>query len=146
NFAPTAVLTKSGIVPVSTARQSSSRAAAPVSAARPINTAASKPLGASQDALKDQGYFDSGCSRHMTGNISYLIDFKEHDGGYVTFGGGAKGDKITSKGTIRTADESQVLLKVPRKNNMYSFDMKSIVPQKDLTCLLAKATHDESML
>nr|GFB82225.1 hypothetical protein [Tanacetum cinerariifolium] len=36
--------------------------------------------GAPQDALKDQGYFDSGCSRHMTGNISYLTDFKEHDG------------------------------------------------------------------
>nr|GEZ19736.1 hypothetical protein [Tanacetum cinerariifolium] len=44
NFAPTAVLTKSGIVPISTARQSSSRAAAPVNDARPINTVASKPL------------------------------------------------------------------------------------------------------
>nr|GEY67949.1 ribonuclease H-like domain-containing protein [Tanacetum cinerariifolium] len=79
-------------------------------------------------------------------NISYLTDFKEHDGGYVAFGGGAKGGKITSKGTIRTADESHVLLKVPRKNNMYSFDMKNIVPQKDLTCLLAKAINDDSML
>ncbi|GJW67649.1 hypothetical protein Tco_0122073, partial [Tanacetum coccineum] len=29
----------------------------------------------------------SGCSRHMTGNMSYLSDFKEFDGGYVTFGG-----------------------------------------------------------
>nr|GEV90879.1 hypothetical protein [Tanacetum cinerariifolium] len=102
-------------------------------------------FGAPQDALKDQGYFDSGCSRHMTGNISYLTVFKEHDGGYVAFGGGAKGGKITSKGTIRTADESQVLLKVPRNNNMYSFDMRNIVPQKDLTCLLVKATNDESM-
>nr|GFD34619.1 hypothetical protein [Tanacetum cinerariifolium] len=27
----------------------------------------------------------------MTRNISYLNDFKEHDGGYVAFGGGAKG-------------------------------------------------------
>nr|GEY35688.1 hypothetical protein [Tanacetum cinerariifolium] len=102
--------------------------------------------GAPQDALKDQGYFDSGCSRYMTGNISYLTDFKEHDGGYVAFGGRAKGGKITGKGTIRTADESQILLKVPRKNNMYSFDMNNIVPQKDLTCLLTKATNDESML
>nr|GEV05019.1 retrovirus-related Pol polyprotein from transposon TNT 1-94 [Tanacetum cinerariifolium] len=38
----------------------------------------------------------------MTGNISYLTDFKEHDGGYVAFGRGAKGGKITNKGTIRT--------------------------------------------
>nr|GEZ50444.1 retrovirus-related Pol polyprotein from transposon TNT 1-94 [Tanacetum cinerariifolium] len=70
----------------------------------------------------------------------------EFDGGYVAFGGGAKGGKITSKGTVRTADESHVLLKVPRKNNMYSVDMKNIVPKKDLTCLVAKATTDESML
>nr|GEV46588.1 hypothetical protein [Tanacetum cinerariifolium] len=159
NFAPTIVLTKSDIVPISTARQSASRAATPVSAAKPINIDASKPLansvdiakgnkvtsdvgnqgtnavkssacwvwrpkikvqdyvskksrsyickrfdyGAPQDALKDQGYFDSGCSKHMTGNISYLTDFKEHDGGYVAFGVGAKGGKITGKGTIRTA-------------------------------------------
>ncbi|GKB92605.1 hypothetical protein Tco_0964877, partial [Tanacetum coccineum] len=42
NFVPTAVLTKSGKVPISTARQSSSRATSPVSAARPINTVAPK--------------------------------------------------------------------------------------------------------
>ncbi|GJS32383.1 hypothetical protein Tco_0530765 [Tanacetum coccineum] len=42
NFAPTAVLTKSGLVPISTARQSSSRAATSVSTVRPIKTAAPK--------------------------------------------------------------------------------------------------------
>nr|GEV15094.1 hypothetical protein [Tanacetum cinerariifolium] len=47
---------------------------------------------------------------------------------------------------FKLADESHVLLKVPRKNNMYSVDMKNIVPKKDLTCLVAKATNDESML
>ncbi|GKF44966.1 hypothetical protein Tco_0131518 [Tanacetum coccineum] len=51
---------------------------------------------------EDQDYVDSGCSRHMTGNISYLSDFKEFDGGYVTFWGGAKGGKITGKGTLKT--------------------------------------------
>ncbi|GJZ88045.1 hypothetical protein Tco_0659827 [Tanacetum coccineum] len=44
NFAPTAVLTKSGLIPFSTARQSFSRTAAPVSAARPFNTAVHKPF------------------------------------------------------------------------------------------------------
>ncbi|GJX64886.1 putative ribonuclease H-like domain-containing protein [Tanacetum coccineum] len=39
----------------------------------------------------------------MTGNMSYLSDFKEFDGEYVTFGGGAKGGKITGKGTLKTA-------------------------------------------
>ncbi|GKC62387.1 hypothetical protein Tco_1094985 [Tanacetum coccineum] len=32
----------------------------------------------------DTGFVDSGCSRHMTGNIAYLSDFKEFDGGYVS--------------------------------------------------------------
>ncbi|GJU33507.1 putative ribonuclease H-like domain-containing protein [Tanacetum coccineum] len=120
-------------------------------------------------------------------------DFKEFDGGYVTFGGGAHGGRISGKGTLKTdsldfedvyfvnelnfnlfsvsqmcdkknyvlftnteclvlspnfklPDESQILLKIPRKDNMYSFDMKNIVPKESLTCLVAKATLDESML
>ncbi|GJT08510.1 putative ribonuclease H-like domain-containing protein [Tanacetum coccineum] len=44
NFAPTAVLTKSGLIPFSTARQSFSRKAAPVSDVRPFNTAIHKPF------------------------------------------------------------------------------------------------------
>ncbi|GKE44155.1 hypothetical protein Tco_1471439, partial [Tanacetum coccineum] len=51
---------------------------------------------------EDQGYVDSGCSRHMTGNMSYLSDFKDFDEGYVTFGRGAKGGEITGKGTLKT--------------------------------------------
>ncbi|GKB54097.1 putative ribonuclease H-like domain-containing protein [Tanacetum coccineum] len=47
---------------------------------------------------------------------------------------------------FKLADESQVLLKVPRKNNMYSVDMKNIVPKESLTCLIAKAMLDESMI
>ncbi|GKE01768.1 ribonuclease H-like domain-containing protein, partial [Tanacetum coccineum] len=47
---------------------------------------------------------------------------------------------------FKLPDESQVLLKVPRKNKMYSVDMKNIVPKESLTCLVAKATLDESML
>ncbi|GKD66390.1 putative ribonuclease H-like domain-containing protein [Tanacetum coccineum] len=149
------------------------------------------PMSNSQ--LNEKGFVDSGCSRHMSGNIAHLSDFKEFDGGYVTFGGGANGGRITGKGTIKTnnldfedvyfvkelkfnlfsvsqmcdkknyvlftdseclvlspnfklPDESQVLLKIPRQNNMYSFDMKNIVPKDGLTCLVAKATTEESML
>ncbi|GJT22876.1 hypothetical protein Tco_0892813 [Tanacetum coccineum] len=78
---------------------------------------------------EDQGCVDSGYSRHMTENMPYLSDLKEFDGGYVTFVGGVKGGKITGKGTLKIADESQVLLKVLRKNNMYSVDMQNIVPK-----------------
>ncbi|GKE35912.1 hypothetical protein Tco_1455234, partial [Tanacetum coccineum] len=35
---------------------------------------------------KDQGVIDSGCSRHMTGDMSYLTEFEEIDRGYVAFG------------------------------------------------------------
>ncbi|GJS17764.1 putative ribonuclease H-like domain-containing protein [Tanacetum coccineum] len=39
---------------------------------------------------RSQG-FDSGCSRHMTGNKSFLTDYQEIDGGFVAFGGSPKG-------------------------------------------------------
>ncbi|GKD72832.1 hypothetical protein Tco_1331114, partial [Tanacetum coccineum] len=48
----------------------------------------------------DKGFVDSGCSRHMTGNIAYLSDFKEFDGGYVTFRGGTQGGRIFGKGLV----------------------------------------------
>ncbi|GJX82753.1 putative ribonuclease H-like domain-containing protein [Tanacetum coccineum] len=127
----------------------------------------------------------------MTGNMSYLTDYEEIDGGYVAFGRNPKGGKITGKGTIKTGnldfenvyfvrelkfnlfivsqmcdkknsflfndtecivlspnfkfiDESQVLLRVPRKNNMYSVDLKNIVLKGGLTYLSAKATSEES--
>ncbi|GJS33779.1 ribonuclease H-like domain-containing protein [Tanacetum coccineum] len=231
NFVPTVVVTKSGQVPVNTAKQSSQRAATSISTARTVNTAAPKPKV--NDALPitysyfkahspvkrafnqksaaktnkfnekvnttrvnnvttagpkavvsaavrnkenaDQGIFDSGCSRHMNGNKSFLIDYQEIDGGFVAFAGSTKGGKITGKGKIRfrkldfedvyfikelkfnlssisqmcdkknsvrftkteclvlspdfkLLDESQVLLKVPRQNNMYNFDIKNVVP------------------
>ncbi|GJU93299.1 putative ribonuclease H-like domain-containing protein [Tanacetum coccineum] len=47
---------------------------------------------------------------------------------------------------FKLTDESHVLLKVPRKNNMYSVDLKNVVPQGGLTCLFAKATPNESNL
>ncbi|GKE29101.1 putative ribonuclease H-like domain-containing protein [Tanacetum coccineum] len=47
---------------------------------------------------------------------------------------------------FKLLNESQVLLKVPRQNNMYSFDLKNVVPLGGLTCLFAKAIIDESNL
>ncbi|GJW48469.1 putative ribonuclease H-like domain-containing protein [Tanacetum coccineum] len=149
--------------------------------------------GNPQQDLKDKGVIDSGCSRHMTGNKSYLTYYEEIDEGFVAFGCNSKGGKITRKGKIRTGkldfedayfvkelkfnlfsfsqmcdknnsilftntecvvlspdfkliDESHVLLKVPRKDNMYSVDLKDGVPQGGLTCLFAKDTPDESNL
>ncbi|GJS73653.1 putative ribonuclease H-like domain-containing protein [Tanacetum coccineum] len=149
--------------------------------------------GNPQLELQEKGVIDSGCSRHMTGNKSYLSDYEEIDGGFVSFGGNSNGGKITGKGKIRTGkldfedvyfvkelkftlfsvsqmcdkknsvlftdtecvvlspgfkltDGSHVLLKVPRKDNMYSVDLRNFVPQGGLTYLFAKATLDESNL
>ncbi|GJR59291.1 putative ribonuclease H-like domain-containing protein [Tanacetum coccineum] len=112
-----------------------------------VNTARPKAVlsavmgnkGNAQD-LEDNGVIDSGCSRHMTGNRSYLTDYKEIDGGFVTFGGNSKTKDF------KLTNESHVLLKVPRKDNMYSVDLNNIIPQGGLTCLFAKATSDESNL
>nr|GEZ93207.1 hypothetical protein [Tanacetum cinerariifolium] len=146
-----------------------------------------------QYALKDKGVIDSGCSRYMTENMSYLSEFEEINSRYVAFGGNSKGGKISGKEKIKTGklyfkdvyfvkelkfnlfsisqmcdkknsvlftnteclvlsldfklpDESQVLLRVPRENNMYTVNLKNIVPSGDVTCLFAKATIDESNL
>nr|GEV89883.1 ribonuclease H-like domain-containing protein [Tanacetum cinerariifolium] len=150
-------------------------------------------VGQSTACFEGQRIIDSGCSRHMIGNMSYLFDFEEINGGYVAFSGNPKGGKISRKGKIRTGkldfddvyfvkelkfnlfsvshicdkknsvlftdiecivlfpefklpDENQVLLRVPRENNMYNVDLKNIVPSGDFTCLFANATLDESNL
>nr|GEV00856.1 uncharacterized mitochondrial protein AtMg00810-like [Tanacetum cinerariifolium] len=143
-----------------------------------VNAAKGNP----QHALKDKGVIDSGCSRRMTGSMSYLSDFEELNGRYVAFGGNPKGGKISKKGKIRTGkldfndvyfvkelkfnlfsisqmcdkkngvlftdtqylvlssefklpNENQVLLRIPRENNMYNVNLKNIVPSGDLTSL-----------
>nr|GFA69129.1 hypothetical protein [Tanacetum cinerariifolium] len=85
-------------------------------------------VGSSHNNIDDKGYWDSGCSRHMIGNISYLYDFEPFDRGYVSFVQG--GCKITGKETIKT--------------NKLEFE--NVVPHKDLTCLVAKASADECIL
>ncbi|GJZ00283.1 hypothetical protein Tco_0517712 [Tanacetum coccineum] len=103
-----------------------------------------------QQALKNKGIFDSGCSRHMTGNKDFLTDYQDIDGGFVAFGGSARGelkfnlfyvsqmcDKKNSvlfteteclvlSPNFKLLDESQVLLRVPRQSNMYNFDLKNV--------------------
>ncbi|GJZ93177.1 retrovirus-related pol polyprotein from transposon TNT 1-94 [Tanacetum coccineum] len=121
---------------------------------RSVHTANSINQQKGKPQQDDTGFVDSGCLRHMTGNIAYLSDFKEFDGGYVTFGGGAHGGRIFSKGTLKTDSldfkdlpgESQILLKIPRKYNMYSFDMKNIIPKETLTCLVAKGSNTELLV
>ncbi|GJT57613.1 retrovirus-related pol polyprotein from transposon TNT 1-94 [Tanacetum coccineum] len=95
-----ALLMKSGQVSLNTIRQvNTAHPKITMNSARP-KTNLSKiahSTGNPQMDLQDKGVIDSGCSRHMTWNMSYLTDYEEIDGGYVAFGGNPKGGKITSK-------------------------------------------------
>nr|GEV57550.1 hypothetical protein [Tanacetum cinerariifolium] len=55
-----------------------------------------------QKEYKEKGFFDSGCSRHMTENKCYLTDFEAYDGRFVSFGDG-KG-RISSEGIENQLD------------------------------------------
>nr|GEY16175.1 retrovirus-related Pol polyprotein from transposon TNT 1-94 [Tanacetum cinerariifolium] len=96
--------------------------------------------GNPQQALKDKGVIDSRCSRHMTGNVSNLFDFKELNGGYVAFGGNPKGGKITRKGKIKTGklDFDDVYFVKELKFNLFSVsqmcDKKNSVLFTDTEC------------
>nr|GEV73770.1 uncharacterized mitochondrial protein AtMg00810-like [Tanacetum cinerariifolium] len=81
----------------------------------------------------------NGCSRHMTGNISYLSDHEPYDRG-VLF---TDSECIVLGRNFKLSDDANVLLKTPRQHNMYSIDLNNVVLHKDLTCLVAKASADE---
>ncbi|GJU58099.1 ribonuclease H-like domain-containing protein [Tanacetum coccineum] len=128
NMVPRAVLMKAGL--------------RSLNIARPVNTAHPKTTVYSHPQKEDQGYVDSGYSRHMIGNMSYLSDFKEFDGGYVTFGGGAKGGKITGKGTLKTGkhDFEDVYFVKELQFNLFSVsqmcDKKNSVLFTDTGCFV----------
>ncbi|GKA91060.1 putative ribonuclease H-like domain-containing protein, partial [Tanacetum coccineum] len=122
--------------------------------------------GNPQMDLQDQEVIDSGCSRHMTRIMSYLTDYEEIDRRISPLWSNPQRrenhrqsvsqmcDKknnvlfndtkcIVLSPNFKLTDESHVLLKVPRKNNMYSVDLKNIVLKGGLTCLFAKPTFDD---
>nr|GEW73512.1 putative ribonuclease H-like domain-containing protein [Tanacetum cinerariifolium] len=47
---------------------------------------------------------------------------------------------------FKLLDDANILLRAPRQHNMYSIDLNNIIPHRDLTCLIAKASADECML
>nr|GEV58738.1 putative ribonuclease H-like domain-containing protein [Tanacetum cinerariifolium] len=61
------------------------------------------PRGIPHDNIDDKRYRDSGCSRHMTGNMSSLSEYEPFNEGYVSFGHGR--GKITGKGSIKTGKQ-----------------------------------------
>ncbi|GJZ54436.1 hypothetical protein Tco_0609321 [Tanacetum coccineum] len=84
NMVPRAVLIKTGLRSLNTARPvNTAHPKTTVYSARPMSHFSKSAQSTGHPQKEDQGYVDSGCSRHMTGNMSYLSDFKEFDGGYM---------------------------------------------------------------
>nr|GFA47909.1 ribonuclease H-like domain-containing protein [Tanacetum cinerariifolium] len=98
--------------------------------------------GNPQQALQDKGVIDSGCLRHMTRNISFLSEFQEINGGYITFGGNPKGGKIFGKGKIKIGklDFDVVYFVKKLKFNLFSvsqmYDKKNSVLFIDIECVV----------
>nr|GEX13357.1 hypothetical protein [Tanacetum cinerariifolium] len=112
-----------------------------------LRTANQKSRGNPQQALKDKGVINSGCPRHMTGNISFLSDFEEFNRGYVAFRGNPKGGKIPGKGKFKTGklDFDDVYFVKELKFNLFSVsqmcDKKNSVLFTDTECVVFSSDY-----
>ncbi|GKC74749.1 retrovirus-related pol polyprotein from transposon TNT 1-94, partial [Tanacetum coccineum] len=158
-FVPTTVLTRTGKITVNTARASGTnnvstarhhfnRQAVPTNAAMKVNTV--KPIV--NKVRPANGFFKthSPLSKpfintttlrtkfsYQKVNTAEICDKKNK----VLF---TDSECLVLSPEFKLPDENQVLLRIPRQNNMYSFNLENIVPSGGLACLIAKATIDES--
>ncbi|GJT82064.1 putative ribonuclease H-like domain-containing protein [Tanacetum coccineum] len=54
-------------------------------------------------------------------------------------------DCLVLSNDFKLPDESMVLLRVPRKHNLYTFNLNNLAPKENLACLVAKASSDEAV-
>ncbi|GJZ78343.1 hypothetical protein Tco_0643015 [Tanacetum coccineum] len=121
-FVPTAVLTRSGRIPVSTAKQFCTVKGNGITAVKASAGCVWRPKkidlnNGSKDnsgswISKRVNYIDpqgrlNRCSRQMTGNKALLTDYQDIDGGFVAFGGSTRGGKIT--GLKKNVDAGQTI-------------------------------------
>ncbi|GKE02828.1 ribonuclease H-like domain-containing protein, partial [Tanacetum coccineum] len=169
NFVPKAVLMKSSLKTLNTARQNFSKVAVSVNTARPINIAFSRPT---VNCARPASYVFNKAHSQVRRPFNKYTTYKNSNfnekvnivkGNVTTAGPKAVGnlqqeleDKRELKFNLfsvsqmcdkknsvlftdtecvvlspyfKLTDESHILLKVPRKDNMYSIDLKNVVPQ-----------------
>nr|GFB49435.1 ribonuclease H-like domain-containing protein [Tanacetum cinerariifolium] len=131
---------------------------------QPVITTVARP-GNPQQALKDKGVIDNnpkggkitGKGKTKTGNLDFDDVYFVKELKFNLFSVSQMCDKKNSvlftdteclvlSSDFKLPDASQVLLRVPRENNMYNVNLKNIIPSGDVTCLFAKATLNESNL
>ncbi|KAD5960508.1 hypothetical protein E3N88_11980 [Mikania micrantha] len=132
-------------------------------------TSEGKTKTASDDCQKHKKFLQS--LKHMTGNKTHLHKYEPFFGGSVAFGSDPVGGYITGRGTItngKVCDQKnnmlftehecivmkpgfvvpndQILLRAPRRSNMYILDMSATAPLSNISCFVSKASLDESSL
>ncbi|GJW45620.1 putative ribonuclease H-like domain-containing protein [Tanacetum coccineum] len=89
-------------------------------------------------ALKNKGIVDSGFSKAHDWNKP-TDDFKTLMVALLLL----EVVEVISLVKFKLPDENQVLLKIPRQNNMYSFNLENIVPSGGLACLPLKIFQND---
>nr|GEV05030.1 hypothetical protein [Tanacetum cinerariifolium] len=79
--------------------------------------------GNPQMDLQDKVVIESGCSRHMTGNMSYLTNYKEIYGGYIAFGNPKGGTIKRICGGPSCQDTIGNTIAQTRFENVFKFSM-----------------------
>ncbi|GJU37257.1 putative ribonuclease H-like domain-containing protein [Tanacetum coccineum] len=144
-FVPKAVLTKTGIFPVNTARQNLSSQAAATSIARKINMP--RPIG----NYKIRPRRDKTVSA-VRGNRETAVKASAELKQFNLFSVSQMCDKknkvlftdsecLVLSPDFKFPDENQVLLRVPKQNNMYSFNLENIVLLRGLPSKIFQVTH-----
>ncbi|GJV73315.1 ribonuclease H-like domain-containing protein [Tanacetum coccineum] len=84
--------------------------------------------GNPEEDLNDYAIIEVDAWKLMTGDKDKLYDFKEFK------------DKecLILSPKFKFVDEDLVILRAPRKNDVYSLDLKNIIPSGGITCLVAK--------
>ncbi|GJX69463.1 putative ribonuclease H-like domain-containing protein [Tanacetum coccineum] len=95
------------------------------------------------------------CQDALEGHMGYYLDHSVQRSDHFMLKKGKSSDLVTGFIAVvdsdetfnfKLLDESQVVLRAPRKDDVYSLDLKNIVPSGGITCLYANATADESKL
>ncbi|GJW45612.1 putative ribonuclease H-like domain-containing protein [Tanacetum coccineum] len=117
---------------------------------------------------EDEGIFDSGCSRSITGritgkgtirtptldfeNVYYVKELQQFNLFSISQICDKKNrvlftdtDCLVLSKDFMLPDESMVVLRVPRKHNLYTINLNNLSPRGNLACLVAKASVDESV-
>nr|GEU68006.1 ribonuclease H-like domain-containing protein [Tanacetum cinerariifolium] len=153
---------RSGRIPVSAAKP---KAATLTSTAKPVNTAGPKQsmnfsrtrstfhkshsptrrgkiTGKGKIRTKKLDFDDVYFVNELKFNLVSVLQMRDKKNS-VLF---TKTECLVLSPNFKLLDDSQVLLRVPRQSNMYSFDLHNVAPSRDLTCLFTKSSIDESNL